>query len=76
MPSTLPEEPLGDSHEVLPNDTKATMANGEAPESSKKDNSVRKDKEEKKQTPRVRASKLEYKTVNQMYHSPALPSHR
>lgn len=47
--------------------TDAPMTNGENHEPSKENSSGSKDKDEAKPTPRVRASKLEYKTVNQMY---------
>ncbi len=49
------------------------MANGEPPDPPKKDVSEETDKDEKKPIPRIRASKLEYKTVNQMYSPDTLP---
>lgn len=68
MPTSLSEEnQKGDTTMVDTTKTDAPMTNGETHESSKQNSSGGKDKEEVKPTPRVRASKLEYKTVNQMY---------
>lgn len=67
MPSVLPEKSLGNADGGSPNDTEVPIANGESPKPSKIDNSEGKDKEEKKPIPRIRASKLEYKTVNQIW---------
>ncbi len=67
MPSAVPESSLGNDRGGSSKDTEVPMANGEPPQASKGDESEGKDKDEKKSTPRTRASKLEYKTVNQMY---------
>jgi len=75
MPFALPKDPSGNDHEVSPNDTEAPMANGEPLKPSEKDSPEGTGKQETKSTPRVRASKLEYKTVNQMYDPIYLPLH-
>lgn len=67
MPSALPETSLVNDHGGSPNDTEIPIANGDPPKPSKGDEPEGKDKDEKKSIPRIRASKLEYKTVNQMY---------
>jgi hypothetical protein len=73
MPSATSEKPIGDDHGGSPNGTEVHMANGEPPDPPKKDVSEETDKDEKKPIPRIRASKLEYKTVNQMYSPDTLP---
>lgn len=75
MPSALPENPLGNDDGGSPNEPEVPMTNGESPKPSKVDSSEGKDKDEKKPIPRIRASKLEYKTVNQMYGPITLPSY-